>query len=84
MRDAVERLRLRFEEPGLPPIHEEKMSRLLKALVAFRLPIEKLEVKFKMSQDKPAEIAGVVAGLKAAGGHDELATAKWMETHAKE
>ena len=80
-RVAVERLRVRFEEPGLPPINDEKMSRLLKALVAFRLPIEKLEVKFKMSQDKPAEIHGVIEALKATGRHDELATARWMETH---
>ena len=78
-RAAVERLRARFEEPGLPPINEEKTSRLLKALVAFRLPIERLEVKFKMSQDKPAEIPGVIEALKATGRHDELATARWME-----
>jgi transcriptional regulator len=80
-RAAVERLQARFEEPGLPAIAAEKLGRLLQGIVAFRLPIERLEVKFKMSQNKPAELAGVIAALKATGRHDELATAQWMETH---
>jgi transcriptional regulator len=78
-RAAVERLSARFEDPALPPVHERKMDGLLNGIVAFRLPVEKLEVKFKMSQNKPAEVAGVIAGLKATGRPDELATARWME-----
>jgi transcriptional regulator len=80
-RAAVLLLTARFEAPGLPPIGEDKLARLLNGIVAFHLPIERLEVKLKMSQNKPAEIAGVMAGLRAAGGTDELATARWMETH---
>jgi len=80
-RAAVLKLTARFEPKGLPPIQEEKLARLLKGIVAFHLPIERLEVKVKMSQNKPAEIAGVIAGLRAAGGPDELATALWMLTH---
>ncbi|MGH8481369.1 MAG: FMN-binding negative transcriptional regulator [Nevskiaceae bacterium] len=82
-RAAVERLSARFEDPALAPVAEEKMQRLLKGIVAFRMPIEQLEVKFKMSQNKPAEVAGVIAALKATGRHDELATAQWMETHGE-
>lgn len=82
-RAAVLRLTQRFEPPELPPISDEKLARLLGGIVAFHLPIERLEVKLKMSQNKPAEIAGVIAGLRAAGGTDELATARWMQTHAK-
>jgi transcriptional regulator len=81
-RAAIERISARFEDPALPPVLEKKMGGLLRGLVAFHLPIERLEVKLKMSQNKPAEIAGVIAGLKATGRHDELATARWMETHA--
>ncbi len=85
-RAAVERLTARFEpqgiKGGLPPISEEKLTRLLGGIVAFHLPIERLEVKLKMSQNKPAEIAGVITGLRAAGGTDELATLQWMEAHA--
>lgn len=81
-RAAVEMLSARFEDPALPPVHERKMGGLLNGIVAFRLPVDKLEVKFKMSQNKPPEIAGVIAGLKATGRHDELATARWMEAHS--
>jgi len=80
-RAAVERLSARFEDAALPPVHERKMGGLLNGIVAFRLPVEKLEVKFKMSQNKPAEVAGVIAGLKATGRHDERETARWMESH---
>lgn len=80
-RAAVERLSARFENAALPPVAERKMGGLLQGIVAFRLPIERLEVKFKMSQNKPPEIDGVIAGLKATGRHDELATAQWMESH---
>jgi transcriptional regulator len=80
-RAAVLKLTQRFEPPELAPIQEEKLARLLKGIVAFHLPIERLEVKLKMSQNKPAEIAGVMAGLRATGGTDELATLQWMETH---
>ena len=81
-RAALEQLAARFEPPELPPIAQDKFGKLLHGLVAFRMPVERLDVKFKMSQNKPAEIAGVIAGLRAAGGVDELATARWMETHA--
>jgi transcriptional regulator len=80
-RAAVLKLTQRFEPPGLPPIQEEKLGKLLKGIVAFHLPIARLEVKVKMSQNKPAEIAGVIAGLRATGGADELATLRWMEAH---
>ena len=80
-RDAIERLSARFENPALPPVLEQKMGGLIRGLVAFHLPIDKLEVKFKMSQNKPAEIAGVIAGLEATGRHGELETARWMKEH---
>ncbi len=41
---------------------------LLKGIVGFELPIRRLEGKWKMSQNRPAEDrAGVVAGLRAEG-----------------
>ena len=56
--------------------------RLLQGIVAFRLPLARVEVKVKMSQNKPAaDRAGVVAGLRAAGDAESLTTAEWMEAH---
>ena len=80
-REAVERLSARFENPALAGVLEKKMGGLLKGIAAFHLPIDKLDVKFKMSQNKPAEIDGVIAGLEGTGRHDELATAEWMQAH---
>jgi transcriptional regulator len=78
-RAAVERLAARFEPPSLPPIAEEKLGRLLQGIVAFRMPVARLEIKFKMSQNKPAaDRAGVIRGLRTAG---EQATVAWMESH---
>jgi transcriptional regulator len=80
-RVALEHLTARFEPAGLPPMSAGKLERLPQGVVAFRLPIEHLEVKLKMSQNRPAEIAGVISGLRAAGDADALATAQWMESH---
>lgn len=80
-RAAVERLSARFEGTALPAVAEEKLGRLLQGIVAFRLPVERLEVKLKMSQNKPAERAGVIAGLRATGRAEDRATADWMQAH---
>lgn len=80
---AVERLATRFEPSQHPPIAEAKMARLVEGIVGFRIPLASLDVKFKMSQNKsPAEIAGVVAGLRATGDHAAAATAEFMRSLA--
>jgi transcriptional regulator len=44
---------------------------MLKAIVGFVLPISRLEGKWKMSQNRPAEDrAGVIVGLEAEGRHE--------------
>ncbi len=52
---------------------------MLRALVAFELPIDRLEAKFKLSQNRPAEDHGrVVAALEDAGDEASLALARLM------
>jgi len=52
----------------------------LKAIVGFRLEIDRLEGKWKLSQNRTAEDRrGVVEGLKAEGGAPEAAVARLME-----
>jgi transcriptional regulator len=63
-----------FEHAGwvmdLPPAYDAKMRA---AIVAFELPITRLETKLKLSQNRSAnDRAGVVAGLRASG-EDALA-----------
>jgi transcriptional regulator len=49
------------------------LEMMLKGIVGFEIPIARLEGKWKMSQNRPAEDrAGVVEGL-AADGHDAVA-----------
>lgn len=59
----------------LESLPADYLSRQVKAIVAFSMPIERLEGKFKMSQNKPAaDRAGAIRGLKSLAG-DPLAAA---------
>lgn len=54
------------------------IERMRKGLTAFRFPVDRLEPKAKLSQNKgAADRGGVVAALDARGG-DAAATAAWM------
>jgi transcriptional regulator len=69
-----------WDPAGLP---ERVADGLQRAIVAFELPIERLTGKRKLSQNKaPADRAGVVAGLRAAGGEASLSVAAEMEREA--
>ena len=52
---------------------------MLKAIVGFELTVERLEGKFKLSQNRPAEVPRVIAALEAEG---ELALAGMMRDHS--
>ena len=60
----------------------------LRAIVAIRIPLQSLQGKFKLSQNRSAaDHAGVVAGLQAAAGvagtpGDAAAVARWMSGRA--
>jgi transcriptional regulator len=43
-------------------------SNMLKAIVGFEIEVTKLEGKFKLSQNRPVEVARVIAALEAEGG----------------
>jgi transcriptional regulator len=60
----------------VPP---ERTEMLLNGIVGFSLSFERLEGKFKLSQDKKAEdIEGVIAGLEARGDAASMAVAAAM------
>lgn len=60
----------------LPADYVEKM---LQGIVGFSIEVTKLEGKYKLSQNRPAEIPRVVAALEAGG---EAATAALMREHS--
>ena len=78
--DIVTRLTEREEgrraEPwAVSDAPDDFVQGMLKGIVGFALPIARLEGKWKMSQNRPAEDrAGVVAGLQADGRGDVAAT----------
>jgi transcriptional regulator len=76
LRDVVTRLTERQETPRAEPwavtdAPADFTQGMLNGIVGFALPIARLEGKWKMSQNRPAEDrAGVIAGLEAEGQED--------------
>jgi transcriptional regulator len=79
LRDVVTRLTEREEQARADPWAVSDapaafIDGMLKGIVGFALPIARLEGKWKMSQNRPAEDrAGVVAGLERQGREDVAA-----------
>jgi transcriptional regulator len=79
LRDVVARLTEREETPRAEPwavtdAPADFIEGMLKGIIGFALPITRLQGKWKMSQNRPAEDrAGVVAGLEADGREDVAA-----------
>lgn len=84
MNDFLERLIQKYESPRAQPWTytppKEFHAAMLTQIVGFELPIEKIEGKFKLSQNRSEkEQASVIAGLAAEGAHE---TAKLMRARA--
>ena len=70
------------ENPWQRQLDAARVQALMSAIVAFHIPLTRLEAKFKMNQNKtPADRAQVIAGLRASGQAEALATADWMQAH---
>ena len=66
-------------------VPEQRVAALMSAIVGFSLAFERLEGKFKLSQDKKADdIAGVIAGLEARGDPSSVAVAKSMRKRGED
>ncbi len=68
------------EQPWTPAAFESYVAGLQRGIVAFEIPIERLEGKRKLSQNKSAaDRAGAAAGLRAEGRPGDVAIAAAME-----
>lgn len=64
---------------SLAELDPKARAAMRRGIVAFELPVIRLEGKWKLSQNRSAaDRAGVIAGLEAAGDPDSLATARLM------
>ncbi len=71
-----------FPDPWVNPLTREANSKLIAAVVAFELPIDRLEGKFKFGQNRtPEERCGMVEGLEASGNADSTALASFIRKH---
>lgn len=75
-----------FEAHNTPPwtraVEGERLEAMLRSIVAFRMPIARLDAKFKMNQNRTAaDRAQVSARLRDTGHPDLQAMAEWMRTH---
>jgi len=82
---VLETLVARFEQGALAPWHlalpEEFLRGLTRAIVGFRVPMQKVEGKLKLSQNRSAEdAAGARRGLAASADAASREVAAWMRT----
>jgi transcriptional regulator len=62
---------------------ERERTAMIGGIVAFRMPIARLETKFKLSQNRtPEDRARVIAALAADAHPDSAATAAWMREYS--
>jgi transcriptional regulator len=76
---------------GLIAIHEPRYAdqwrampegyrkTMLAGIMGFRIPIERIEGKFKLSQNRKEQERANVRATQAAGSNDERELAEWME-----
>lgn len=80
--DLLERMVAVYEggkpQPWTNPLPPEVTDKLIAAVVAFEMPIERLEGKFKLGQNRKREDqVGAIEGLEAAGDEDSFALARF-------
>lgn len=84
--ELVDRSTAVFEAGSASPwtrrVDGERLEALLRGIVAFRMPIARLDAKFKMNQNKTAEDrAGVIAHLSDSADTVQREVARWMAAH---
>ena len=77
----VETYEARRPAPWTSPLSPEANARLVAAVVAFEMPIERLDGKLKLGQNRGREDqVGAVEGLEASGDEEALALARFART----
>ncbi len=90
LRQLLERLTTRHEAGQPEPWRvsdapEDHIEKLLRAIVGLEISIDRVEGKFKLSQNHPdANRAGVVAGLGARAGRGDAALAELMSQEERD
>ena len=75
-----------FEAGNTPPwtrkVTGERLEMMLGAIVAFRMPVTRIEAKFKMNQNRTGpDRVQVIEHLRSTAHPDLIAMADWMRDH---
>lgn len=81
--DMVRQLTGHFESGRPAPwqlqLDGDRLAAMLGAIIGFRMTIERIDAKFKLSQNRaPEDREGVIAGLREDAFSDATDTAEWM------
>lgn len=78
----VQRFEAHRAAPWQVAMEASRLASLVDAIVGFRLRIRRMDVKFKLSQNRsPDDRARVAKALAAEGDDDAAATARWMQAY---
>lgn len=80
LRETVATYEASFEEPWPGVLPDDFRDKLVRSIVAFEIPVARLEGKFKLSQNRPADIQGVFDALSRSNDPASLAVARMMLT----
>jgi transcriptional regulator len=85
-KDLLRELVARYEDSPngwrLESVPPDFGDRLVAAIVAFEMPVDRLEAKFKLGQNRSAEDrAGTIAGLESAPSLEAASLAAFMRSH---
>jgi len=79
LNETVSTYEASFDQPWRGELPVEFVDKLTQGIVAFELPIARIEGKFKLSQNRSeTDIQGVIDGLSRSGGAENFALARMM------
>ncbi|MGO8675928.1 MAG: FMN-binding negative transcriptional regulator [Limisphaerales bacterium] len=79
LRESVSTYETPREQPWPGTLPDDFRDKLIKAIVAFQIPVTRIEGKFKLGQNRPAaDIQGVFEALSRSGDAESLAVARMM------
>ena len=81
LRETISNYEASFEKPWPGDLPEEYRDKMIQAIVAFEIPVARLEGKFKLSQNRPShDVQGVIEALSHSEDADSRAIAQLMLT----
>ena len=80
----IERYEGMRERPWRLQLEGQALNAMLEAIVGFRLRVERIDAKFKLSQNRSGDDRErVITALRAEGYAEADATAAWMDAYAR-